>query len=119
MKRKGEEKRQKRTVQLHVRATEDEARAIAEKLESSGLSLNEYMIRQAIGRSVRSVKDAAAWLEVSKLRGDIGRVGGLLKQCLSKGIIDNEQAHLALSQQDKVMALIKRKLLSIKEEDDD
>jgi len=60
----------------------DEIRASAKK---AGLSLSTFSKRICLGYVVPSLEHQEARLELRRLKGDLGRLGGLLKQALANG----------------------------------
>lgn len=69
---------------LRVVVSVDERRAIQENAKAAGLTVSAYLRAVGLGYEVRSVLDHQHVLEVIRARGDLGRVGGLLKLWLSE-----------------------------------
>lgn len=62
----------------------DEDRASIERLaKQTQLSLSDYLRRVGLGYKPRSVYDLDVGLELAKLNGDLGRLGGLLKNLIA------------------------------------
>jgi len=57
---------------------------IEEKAGSHNLSVSSYLRKTALGYRPKPLLDHQIALELIKVNGDIGRLGGLLKSCLSE-----------------------------------
>jgi hypothetical protein len=68
-----------RKLPLKVFVTDAERARIEERARTSGLSVSAYLRAAGLGHPIRSVLDQTAVLELAKLNGDQGRLGGLLK----------------------------------------
>ena len=77
------DKRQ-RTDRVHVRLTPDESRVVQANAGNTGLSPAGLMRKLAVGHAPISVIDSKHIIELHRLRGDLGRAGGLLKLWLSE-----------------------------------
>jgi hypothetical protein len=84
---------EKETIELNARAV--------------GLSTSTYLRNVGIGTQVRGVMDQHAVIELAKINGDLGRLGGLLKMWLS-----NDE-RLAIFKKDQVETSIKEALENI------
>ncbi len=60
-----------------------EKKALQSAADSHSLSASAYLRAVGLGHPIKSTIDQAAILELSKIRGDQGRLGGLLKMWLS------------------------------------
>ncbi|RSB43089.1 conjugal transfer protein TraJ [Brevundimonas sp. 357] len=69
---------------LRVVVSVDERRTIQENAKAAGLTVSAYLRAVGLGYEVRSVLDHEHVAEVTRARGDLGRVGGLLKLWLSE-----------------------------------
>ncbi|MDL2226426.1 hypothetical protein LJB86_02075 [Deltaproteobacteria bacterium OttesenSCG-928-M10] len=63
---------------------EDEYQAITREARKTGLSNSKYVKRVCLPHEVRSVVDQRAVLALLQCKGDLGRLGGLLKMHLSE-----------------------------------
>lgn len=64
--------------------SEDEYQAITREARKAGLSNSKYVKRVCLPHEVRSVVDQRAVLALLQCKGDLGRLGGLLKMHLSE-----------------------------------
>ena len=72
-----------RRDRLEVWVTPQEKAEISRRADAAGLPGSTFLRNLALNVPIRSVYDYEAVSEMAKLRGDIGRVGGLLKLWLS------------------------------------
>jgi hypothetical protein len=72
-----------RTRPLKAFVTPGERTAIEARANAAGLSVSAYLRAAALGRRIESALDQRAILDLLKLNGDQGRLGGLLKLWLS------------------------------------
>ncbi len=77
--RKRSESRQ-RTMQIKVRVTPDELEAITRNAAGCSLTVPEFLRRLGRGHVPKSTFDLRTALDLCKAAGDLGRLGGLLKQ---------------------------------------
>lgn len=84
-----------------------EKEAIEENARAVGLSVSTYLRNVGMGTQVRGVLDQRAVVELSKVNGDLGRLGGLLKMWLS-----NDE-RLAIFKRDQVETSIREALEKI------
>jgi len=68
-----------RVNHLQVVVDGRERQLIQMRAKEAGLSVSAYLRTLGLGKAVRSVLDQAAVLELTKVNGDQGRLGGLLK----------------------------------------
>lgn len=68
---------------IQVWCSPDEKLAIEKKAADAGLSASSYVRNAALGHSIKSVQVHEDVLKMMQLRGDLGRVGGLLKLWLT------------------------------------
>ena len=73
-----------RTRRLLVTLSEAEHAGIKANAKVVGMSMSKYLRRVGLGYAPKSVIDAQHIREVIRARGDLGRVGGLLKLLLSE-----------------------------------
>ncbi|UQZ88884.1 hypothetical protein C4J81_06610 [Deltaproteobacteria bacterium Smac51] len=91
----------KRKPYLTVYLTEDEHRQIAGLAGQAGLSVSRFVKRVCLGQEIRSKVDQEAVLALLHSKGDLGRLGGLLKLHLTE-VEHHEQWH------DDLRALLRR-----------
>jgi hypothetical protein len=93
---KREARDRKRHLKVVVSASE-RAR-IEERAKSAGMSISAYLRNAGLGHSIKSVLDHAAVMDLAKVNGDQGRLGGLLKLWLvdrpGKGMSEAEVRRL-------------------------
>jgi hypothetical protein len=64
---------------MKVFVTDDERARIEERAKAAGLSISTYLRTAGLGHPIKSVLDHAAVMDLAKVNGDQGRLGGLLK----------------------------------------
>ena len=64
---------------LKVFVTDDERERITERAAAAGLSVSAYLRTAGLNHPIQSVLDHAAVMDLAKVNGDQGRLGGLLK----------------------------------------
>jgi hypothetical protein len=64
---------------MKVFVTGDERARIEERAKATGLSISAYLRTAGLGHPIESVLDHAAVMDLAKVNGDQGRLGGLLK----------------------------------------
>lgn len=69
--------------QLRVPVYPDEKKIIEAKAKATGKTVASFLREVALGYEVKSVIDNSKVLELSKINGDLGRLGGLLKLWLT------------------------------------
>lgn len=69
--------------QLRVPVFPGEKEIIERKAKATGKSVAAFLREVALGYEVKSVIDNTKVLELSKINGDLGRIGGLLKLWLT------------------------------------
>lgn len=69
-----------------VRVTPDEKQKIDALARQTGLSTSAYLRELGLGHVPKSIVDYQHMLELSKLGGDLGRLGGLLKLWLTDDV---------------------------------
>jgi hypothetical protein len=79
-----EERPSRKTAkQLHVPVLPDEVVAIKEAAAAVGLTVAAYLRNLALGHKVTGILDHQRVLELARVNGDLGRLGGLLKLWLT------------------------------------
>ena len=98
---------------LRTYLTPEEFNQIRASASKVGLSLSTVSKRVCLGFSVPSLEQQEARIELRSLKGDLGRLGGLVKQALANGA-DRQTVHRLLHELDsrqrelqKAIALIK------------
>ena len=87
----------KRVIKLYLTAVE--FGVIQESAVRAGLSLSTFGKRVCLGFTVPSLEHQEARLELRRLKGDLGRLGGLVKQALANGA-DRQTVHKLLHELD-------------------
>ena len=72
-----------RRCPLRVVVSESERSRIEERARAAGLSVSAYLRTAGLCHPIRSTFDHAAVMELAKVNGDQGRLGGLLKLWLT------------------------------------
>lgn len=108
-KQMSEKPTRKGSTNIRVCVTPDEKKEIEFNAKNVGLSTSAYLRNIGLGLSVRGVLDQKAVIELSKVNGDLGRLGGLLKMWLT-----NDE-RLAIFNQDQLKASILESLGKITE----
>lgn len=73
-----------RIRRMLVAVTPGERAEIERRAALAGMSLSAYLRTAGLNHPIRSVLDYQAALELAKVSGDLGRLGGLLKQWLAE-----------------------------------
>lgn len=68
-----------RLLPMKVFVTDDERSRIEDRAKAASLSVSAYLRSAGLGRPIRSTLDYEAAMELAKVNGDQGRLGGLLK----------------------------------------
>lgn len=63
----------------------EEYNAILTSARRAGLTLSTFSKRVCLGTPVPSLEHQEARMELRKIKGDLGRLGGLVKQALAEG----------------------------------
>lgn len=92
---------------IRVCCLPEEKKLIEDNAKAVGLSASSYLRNIGMGMQVRGVLDQKAVVELSKVNGDLGRLGGLLKMWLS-----NDE-RLAIFKKDQVETSIREALEKI------
>ena len=107
----GSEKRN-RGKHIMIRVSESEKSAIENNAKGHSLSMADFLRKLGQGVEPKSTLDANHILELAKLNGDLGRLGGLLKIWLlddSKSL-NQEDVRKLLSEIQKLKDLIQKKV---------
>lgn len=99
----------KNSPHIKVWVLPSEKEAIEKNAKSVGLSSSTYLRNVGMGIQVRGVLDQTAVLELAKVNGDLGRLGGLLKMWLS-----NDE-RLAVFKKDQIESSIREALGKIQD----
>lgn len=73
-----------RIRRMLVAVTPGERAEIERRAVLAGMSLSAYLRTAGLNHPIRSMLDYQAALELAKVSGDLGRLGGLLKQWLAE-----------------------------------
>ena len=84
---------------LKIYLTPEEYGEIRTSADRAGLSLSTFSRRVCLGFTVPSLEHQEARLELRRLKGDLGRLGGLVKQALANGA-DRHLVHRLLHELD-------------------
>ena len=84
---------------LRTYLTPEEFGEIRASADRAGLSLSTFSKRVCLGFTVPSLEHREARLELRRLKGDLGRLGGLIKQALANGA-DQQTIHKLLHELD-------------------
>lgn len=88
-----------RKLILRTYLTPEEHAQIRASASKAGLSLSTFCKRVCLGFSVTSLEHQEARIELRRLKGDLGRLGGLVKQTLANGA-DRQTVHRLLHELD-------------------
>lgn len=83
MPRKKKDRSEVKEKTIGVKCTIDQHGTIVDKAKAHGLKPATYLRNLALNYPITSTIDSAAFHELIKTRGDLGRLGGLLKLYLS------------------------------------
>jgi hypothetical protein len=89
----------KRRMVLKSYLSPEEYNAILASARRAGLSLSTFSKRVCLGTPVPSLERQEFRLELRRIKGELGRLGGLLKQALANGA-DRETVHRLLRELD-------------------
>ena len=84
---------------LKVYLSQQEFGEVQASAVRAGLSLSTFGKRVCLGYTVPSLEHQEARLELRRLKGDLGRLGGLFKQALANGA-DRQTVHKLLHELD-------------------
>ena len=84
---------------LKIYLTPEEFGEIRTSADRAGLSLSTFSRRVCLGFTVPSLEHQEARLELRRLKGDLGRLGGRVKQALANGA-DRHLVHRLLHELD-------------------
>lgn len=84
---------------LKTYLTTEEFGEIQTSASRAGLSLSTFSKKVCLGFAVPSLEHHEARLELRRLKGDLGRLGGLVKQALAHGA-DRQLVHKLLHELD-------------------
>ena len=76
----------KGSTPIVVRVTPDEKAAIEEFSRQTGRSMSAYLRMLGLGYQPKSLADNDRVMELAKINGDLGRLGGLLKLWLTNDV---------------------------------
>ena len=92
--------------------TEEEFTVLQTNAARAGISHSEYLRRISRGQEVKSLEHIMEFLELRRLRADLGRLGGLVKQALAAGAEKNQVYHLLreLDERQRELQVISKRL---------
>jgi len=80
----GTQRRRREATPIYVRVSAEEKAQLQAIAEACSCSVPALLRYTALGHQVKSTLDHQAVMELSRLRGDLGRMGGLLKLWLTQ-----------------------------------
>ncbi len=95
----------KNSPPIKVYRLPEERKLIAENAHAAGYSTTRYLREVGQGYTIKGVMDYERVLELVKINGDLGRLGGLLKLWLSN---DERAAHFGYATIHSVLAKIEK-----------
>lgn len=111
-----EKKTRKGSTTIRVCALPEEKKEIEQNARNVGLSTSAYLRNVGLGLSVRGVLDQQAVIELSKVNGDLGRLGGLLKMWLSNderlAVFNQEQLKASILEALEKISVIQDEMLA-------
>ena len=88
-----------RNMVIKTYLSQEEYSAIQASARRAGLSLSTFSKRVCLGTPVPSMEHLEARQELRRIKGDLGRLGGLVKQALAEGA-DRSIVHKLLHELD-------------------
>jgi hypothetical protein len=85
---------------IKVYVSEEEHARIRELADSAALSLSAFTRQVCLGYEMMGRETRKTRHELRRLKGDIGRIGGLLKQSLARGAADKHHVYRLLGELD-------------------
>ena len=99
---------------IKVLVSEQERNELLARAQKAGIPISTFLRSAGLGLRPRSALDRAAAMELLKLNGDLGRLGGLLKLWLSEsGDPQVSDIRSVLQKIDSTMDEIRRKAASV------
>ena len=95
----------RKRLMVSVWCLPEEKAELEAKASAADLSLSRYLRDVGLGYSIRGTLDSQAFLDLAHTRGDLGRLGGLLKMWLS-----NDERLLKSHDPVQLQAMIERLL---------
>ena len=89
----------KRNMVMKTYLSLEEYSALQASARRAGLSLSTFSKRVCLGTPVPSLERQEARMELRRFKGDLGRLGGLVKQALAEGA-DRSLVHKLLHELD-------------------
>jgi len=86
-------KSQKRIRQKYIKVilTEEEKKKIEEKAAAAKMSSSQYARDLALGYKPKTLVDIMALDELRKVKGDMNKIGGLLKNIMNGEVVDPKE----------------------------
>lgn len=79
---------------IYIKVTEEELEQLHAQAKNTGMTLSRYLRSLGLNYPINSIVDQVSLNELMKTRGDLGRMGGLLKMWLTNN--DKKQATATL-----------------------
>ena len=98
---------------IKVYVDEEEHALIRELADRTGLSLSTFAKRVCLGQEAKSLVDPQVRHALRQIHGELGRVGGLLKQLLVREIVDKHTVHRHLRELDIVRSGLRETWMKI------
>ena len=103
-----------REKSLRVYLSDDDRQIIERRAGECNLSVSAYLRKSGLGQRTRSALDGAVAMDLLKVNGDLGRLGGVLKLLLSeKASLEVANIRSLLEKIDNTMDEIRRKAGSV------
>jgi hypothetical protein len=85
--------------------------------EICGLSISEYIKTSALNTKLTTKLDNKAFLELIKASADLGRLGGLLKLCLSENKLNKITGNKLLDEIKDLKKVLESKIMALKNQE--
>ncbi|WP_240008349.1 plasmid mobilization protein [Pseudaquidulcibacter saccharophilus] len=103
-----------REKSLRVYLSDEDRKIIERRADECNLSVSAYLRKSGLGQRTRSALDGAVAMDLLKINGELGRLGGFLKLLISeKNNVEVSDIHSLLEKIDNTMDEIRRKAGSV------
>jgi hypothetical protein len=115
----GTQRRRRDATPIYVRVSAAEKAQLQAIAEACSCSVPALLRHTALGHQVKSTLDHQAVMELSRLRGDLGRMGGLLKLWLTQDDrwvesgVDKVEIRELVEQLQDLQAQLKTRMVSL------
>jgi hypothetical protein len=115
----GTQRRRRDATPIYVRVSAEEKAQLQAIAEACSCSVPALLRHTALGHQVKSTLDHQAVMELSRLRGDLGRMGGLLKLWLTQDDrwvesgVDKVEIRELVEQLQDLQAQLKTRMVSL------